>query len=224
MRAYRYIHHKLAQIWYMSRYDHTEGYRRLMKYRIKHFGPEQAVGGFDQDIGKLQFDFLRGRGLNCSNTLLDIGCGSLRGGEHYIEYLNQGNYTGMDISAAAIEEGINRIDELICLNNPSFIINDNLKFEDNDLMKSYDYAIAQSVFTHLPQHLIHECLRNIEKVVSGTFYATFFDKVRLSPKDFQYNPESLIELAESHGYSTELVSKREYPHPRGQRMMKFEIG
>lgn len=221
--AYIYLHHGFARKWYMSRYEHTEGYRRLMEYRINHFGYEQAVGGFDNGIGRLQFNFLRDEGLSPSDTLLDIGCGSLRGGEYYIGYLNTGNYTGMDISAAIVEEGIKRLEELVTERDPTFITNNDLKFNDNELTPPYDYSIAQSVFTHLPEAKIDECLANIAKVVDGRFYATFFDEPKSSPKDFAYDADTLISIAEKHGHSAGLVSSTDYPHPRGQRMIEFRI-
>ena len=194
-----------------------------MRYRINHFGPEQAVGGFDKGIGRLQFEFLRDKGLAPTDSLLDVGCGSLRGGEYYIDYLNAGNYTGMDISAEAIEAGINRIEGLVEEKNPSFVVNDDLKFKDDGLKESYDYAIAQSVFTHLPSEEIDECLGNIGKAVDGRFYATFFDGPKSSPKDFGYDPDTLVDMAEKHGHSAELIAEDDFHHPRGQRIMEFTI-
>jgi hypothetical protein len=37
--------------------------------------------------------------------MLDIGCGTLRGGRHFIGYLDPDGYTGMDISPQAIRYG-----------------------------------------------------------------------------------------------------------------------
>jgi SAM-dependent methyltransferase len=221
--GYKALQYKLVKRWFMIKYDHTEGYRRLMQYRINHFGPERAVGGFDQGIGKLQFDFLRDEGLAPTNSLLDIGCGTLRGGRYYIDYLNEGKYTGMDISSEAIEAGVNRLDKLVAKKDPTFVVNNDLKFEDNNLTESYDYAIAQSVFTHIPAEQIDECLSNIGNVVDGMFYATFFEETKSDPKNFGYSCDTLVHMAEQHGHATELVSKNDFPHPRGQRMMKFII-
>src|SRR3979409_2149502 len=58
-----------------------------------------AVGGRWEEIGELQFQFLRTHGLEPQHRLLDIGCGSLRGGVRFVSYLDPGNYFGIDISA-----------------------------------------------------------------------------------------------------------------------------
>ena len=192
-----------------------------MKYRIKKQGPEQAVGGFDKGIGELQFEFLVEQGLSPSNHLLDIGCGSLRGGRYFLEYLEAGNYTGMDISEEVIEAGLEKNRSAVEENDPTFIVNDDLQFDE--VNNSFEYAIAQSVFTHLPLEQVEECLENIDKVVDGTFYATVFVQPRNNPKDFVHNINTLIELAKDQGHSAELLSQEAYPHPNGQGMVAFKI-
>lgn len=46
--------------------------------------------------GKFQLDVLLWRGLLPSNTVLDVGCGPLRAGVHIIDFLDAGNYYGID--------------------------------------------------------------------------------------------------------------------------------
>jgi SAM-dependent methyltransferase len=217
----RIARYQLVMKWYLFRYDHTEGYRRIMRYRIKNFGPEQAVGGFDSGIGRLQFEFLKEQGLSPSDTVLDIGCGTLRGGEHFIHYLDAGHYTGMDISEEAIDAGIERLGDLVEQKNPTFVVNDDLTF--GEVTGEFDYAIAQSVFTHLPLADIHECLANIDTVVDGTFYATFFDEPVPGDKNFGYDPKTLVDIGAKYGHDVELLPPDAYPHPEDQRMMRFDI-
>ena len=42
--------------------------------------PAMAIGGLWDQMGQHQFDFLKKKGLKPQHKLLDIGCGSLRGG------------------------------------------------------------------------------------------------------------------------------------------------
>lgn len=221
--AYKHIECILIQRWYLLNYDYTEAYRRMMAYRLDRFGPEQAVGGFDNNIGLLQFEFLKEHGLEPHHDLLDVGCGTLRGGEHYIKYLEEGDYVGMDISEEALQAGIDRLESLINAKNPTLLVNDDLQFDDDRLNGPFEFAIAQSVFTHLPLEQIDECLANIGKVVDGMFYATFFDRKMSSPKDFGYKHETLTDLASNHGHSASVLPKDEYPHPKGQRMLEIDI-
>ncbi|WP_123619165.1 class I SAM-dependent methyltransferase [Halorubrum sp. CSM-61] len=203
--------------------DNTEAYRRLMKYRIENFGPDESVGGFEDDIGQLQFDFLKRQGLSPSDTLLDLGCGVLRGGRFYIPYLEQGNYIGMDISPDAIEEGKKIVGHEIEKKQPQFYVNDDLKFAD--VAEEADYIIAQSVFSHLPKEDIRECFTHLHRVLDtdGVFYATFSDEEDDRDKNFAYPNGELIDLAEDCGLNATLLTLEEYPHPYGQRMLEISL-
>ena len=45
---------------------------------------EGQVGGLSDEIGPLQFFFLRWEGLRPEHTLVDVGCGGLLGGVHFV--------------------------------------------------------------------------------------------------------------------------------------------
>ena len=49
-------------------------------------------------LGRMQFDYLVEHGLRPEHRMLDIGCGNLRAGWRFIDYLDTGNYYGIDIS------------------------------------------------------------------------------------------------------------------------------
>ena len=218
--------HKAIRRWLFWRHDHTEAYRRLMDYRIEHHGPGEAVGGFGQGVGQLQYEFLVARGLEPEHRLLDIGCGTLRGGQYYIDHLDVGNYVGMDISERAIEEGKARIPELVETKRPDFHVNDDLRFEEID--EPVDYAIAQSVFSHLRRKQIVECFEYIPRAIGdgGVLFATYYDaryKEMRSPKDFAYTPDQLRSFASRSDLEIEFIDPTEYPHPDGQRMMGVRV-
>src|SRR3989449_5135255 len=65
----------------------------------------EAVGGLWDEIGQLQIDFLVSQGLMPHHRLLDIGCGSLRGGVKMIRYLDVGHYAGVDLHESLINAG-----------------------------------------------------------------------------------------------------------------------
>lgn len=208
----------------LSSDSYTEAYRKLMRYRIKDQGIRKAVGSDDQGIGSLQFTFMKTMGLEPDDKLLDLGCGSLRGGEYYIDYLNRGNYTGMDISREAIEGGKDLIDDrLLQKKDPSFYVNEDLTFKEDPGI--HDYIIAQSVFTHLPADEIRECLSNLDRVLApnGEFYATVFnEKKHKNAKNFVYTENDLMELTDGRPITAKLLEEDLYPHPRNQRMVRFK--
>jgi len=65
----------------------------------------QRIGDMWDEIGQLQFNFLVEQGLLPYHTLLDVGCGCLRGGVYFVPYLENGHYFGMDINESLIEAG-----------------------------------------------------------------------------------------------------------------------
>ena len=56
-----------------------------------------------EDLARWQLDTLRGLGLDPRHRLLDIGCGAMRLGLGAVEYLDDGNYFGVDAFAPYLE-------------------------------------------------------------------------------------------------------------------------
>ena len=69
-----------------------------------------AIGGRWEEIGQLRLDFLRERGLQPQHHLLDVGCGSLRGGVRFILYLETGHYSGLDRNDRLLDVGRTEIE------------------------------------------------------------------------------------------------------------------
>ena len=196
---------------------------------IAIIGHRGYVGGLWDELGLLQFQFLLKMGLKPSDCLFDIGCGSLRGGIHFIKYLDRGKYVGIDKDSYLIEDGLkkelNRKD--LKLKVPNFIINDNFNFSESN--QKPDFSIAQSLFTHLNLNDIRLCLKNLRKFVEKDhlFYATFKEgnsllnrKKSNSFSVFFYSFKTLNDLAFSLGWNAYLIG--EFGHPRNQKMIKFK--
>ncbi len=207
-----------------EKHDYLSAYSLRTDQRVE-VDPAQAIGGRWEEIGELQYNFLLRKGLQPHHRMLDIGCGTLRGGQHFIAYLNPGGYTGIDISSKAIafaRQFVN--DKGLADKQPRLIVNErkNLKFDDFN-NEQFDYLLAQSVFTHLMPEHIEECFAHVSKVMhnGSTFYYTYQRaKVyeQTSVTDFRY-PFSFFEsLAERYGFHVRDVAE-DYPHPRFQRMV-----
>jgi SAM-dependent methyltransferase len=199
--------------------DYMADYGRHTDLRVKR-DPHEAVGGLWEEIGELQFQFLKSEGLKPSDTLLDIGCGTLRGGRHFVRYLENGNYTGTEMSKLAVKEADRLVARENLLGKKPTIIHvpdGNLRF---DGLKKFDFILAQSVFTHLKERLIEECFANIAKVFGSRFYFTFFEAdtpTARSNKDFAYPFAYFKRVASENGLKVENLSSR-YHHPRTQKM------
>ena len=195
---------------------------------ISNIGHRKYIGGHWEEIGRLQFDFLKKMGLKPNHCLLDIGCGSLRGSIYYIKYLNKNNYIGLDKESKLIELGIkNELDKKIFLKkDPTFLIND--KFDFSEINNEPDFSIAQSLFTHLNPGDIRLCLKNLSEILTKnhSFFATFKKgnsflntKNSNSFSVFYYSIKTLNKIANEVGWKTEYVG--DFGHPRNQEIMKF---
>jgi cyclopropane fatty-acyl-phospholipid synthase-like methyltransferase len=60
---------------------------------------------------RFQMNFLQEVGLKPNHKLLDFGCGTLRGGLPLIEYLEPGNYYGLDVRLETLKEACNELEE-----------------------------------------------------------------------------------------------------------------
>jgi len=206
--------------------EYLEAYSQHTDLRVEA-DPKLAVGGMWEEIGHLQFGFLINKGLQPHHTILDIGCGTLRGGRHSIKYLNTSYYYGIDISPKAIAYAKQLVyQEGLSDKSPHLLVSEkkDLKFLEFS-GKTFDYILAQSVFTHLKPEHIKECLENIGSIMheNSAFYFTYNkgkEYMRVSLKDFLY-PFSFFELlAEQCGFKIQDCSK-EYGHPRGQLMVEL---
>ena len=206
--------------------DYLEAYSQHTDLRVET-DPKKAVGGMWEKIGRLQFEFLINKGLQPQHKMLDIGCGTLRGGRHFIKYLNTGNYYGIDISPKAIAYAKQLVQqEGLSEKNPHLLISEkkDLKFREFSGI-TFDYILAQSVFTHLKPEHIKECFENIDHIMheNSAFYFTYFkgeEYRQTGLKNFRY-PFSFFEsLAEQYGFKLQDCSK-EYIHPREQLMVEL---
>lgn len=210
-------------------------HRRLTQEDLESGRHHNWVGGMWEEIGNLQFDFLKARGLLPRHKLLDVGCGSLRGGIHFIRYLDAGNYHGIDINPAALEAGEWEIEQTSLAGKaPNLLANSD--FEVGRFGESFDFALAQSLFTHLDLNHIIRCLVEVEKVIEedGVFFATFFEApsnahledmnhdpggvtTHYDADPFHYSASEMEWAASLAGLSVEYIG--DWEHPRNQRML-----
>lgn len=136
-----------------------------------------AIGGLWDKMGELQRDFLMQNGLQPRHRLLDIGCGSLRLGHLMVDFLESGHYFGNDLSEELISAGYAKeLSDEQRAKLPRTNLGVSNDFDFSFLKEKMDFAIAQSVFSHLPLNHIRRCLMKLAPHMEkgGVFYATFF--------------------------------------------------
>jgi len=196
---------------------------------VAALGHREYVGGKWDTLGKLQFEFLRSQGLQPRHTLLDIACGSLRGGVHFIPYLDVGNYLGIDKEESLIAAGKEHElgAELLEGKRPRFVVSSAFEFEKFEARP--DYAWAHSLFTHLPPATIGDCLSKLRGVAhhETLFFATFFEcrNPQTNPDtphdhgSYLYTREEMEQFGQAAGWSVRYLG--DWDHPRHQKMMLF---
>ncbi len=171
----------------------------------------------------IQFNLLTFLGLREYHTLLDIGCGSLRGGRLFIVYLLQGGYFGVEPEQWLVENALAKEvgKDLVEIKSPSFLYNRDFLFDGFN--QKFDFIIAQSVFSHAPGWQIRKCMAGAAKFMKSKsiFAATYFDGFEnhkgtewVYPETTKYTPKRMSEMASDAGLSNVPIT---WPHPRGQK-------
>ena len=172
-------------------------------------------------IAAMSFNLLTTLGLRQHHSLLDVGCGSLRIARLLIPYLNRGKYFGIEPNEWLVEEGIRRElgQSLVEIKLPTFFFSDSpetiLQAE-----VSFNFALAQSIFSHCGLDLISGWLSVISRSLAqnGALVATFLigedDSQRtgwIYPECVKYRPATLERAAAGVNLRFEIL---DWKHPR----------
>jgi len=197
-------------------------------------GKHRGAAALWDKLGQLQLDFLVAEGLLPEHRFLDIGGGAMRAGVKLAAYLDPGSYFAIDVSGSLLGAGV---EELRLAGVLDRVPAKNLRVtNDFDVsgFPQFDFAIAQSVFSHLPLAALGDCLRAIAPRFShGALYATFFiaptdadswpqldGKVSHRDRDpFHTTVADIEEITARVGWRSRWIG--EWAHPRGQQMCAF---
>jgi SAM-dependent methyltransferase len=110
--------------------------------------------------------------------VLNVGCGSLAIGAHLIPFLEPGHYFGVEADYALLEAGI-RIELSRAKIEPErahFLHGQ--PFELGLIPDTFDLAVADSLFSHLPFHDVARVIVGVVRKLNpwGRFYATWFEQ------------------------------------------------
>ena len=202
----------------------------------------EFVGGLWEEAGRWQFDLLRREGLAPDHRLLDLGCGCLRGGVHFLSWLERGNYFGIDCNQSLLDAGLAvelpRAGLVGRLSGAQLLRSDD--YEADAFGVSFDFVLAQSLWSHLPWEEVRRSLCQIAPAVrsGGRLIATYFpapsgsglpDEIEHPPAGihsyadrdpFHFRIEDLRRAGDDSGWRWLDAGPRD--HPRGQWVSRWE--
>jgi len=189
--------------------------------------PEAYVGDLFEVMGKWQLQMMKNLGLKPQHSLLDVGCGCLRGGIHFIQYLEREKYFGVDKHLWLVTHGRDVLlpKHVLQKKLPHFLVSEGFSFQK--FSETFDFALAQSVFTHLSRQSILRALQQWRKVShkDSRFISTWFIGQKPRPADdddqaaFHYTRDEIEKMANSMGL--EPIFRGAMAHPRHQVVVEL---
>ena len=201
----------------------------------------EIIGGMWEDLGRLQLEFLVSQGLRPEHRVLDVGAGSLRLGVKLVDFLEPGRYWAVDRHTALLDAGweleLGPLGLQARQPRAQLVTLDDFQFDR--LGQTFDYAIAQSLFTHFSWNRIRRCLARLAPAINarGRLFATFFEVPEGTDREtaaihmpggvetysdrdpYHYSLPDLRHAVAGLPWQLELLG--EWGHPRDQRMVVF---
>lgn len=130
--------------------------------------------------GRNQLITLIDQGMTPECRLLDVGCGSLRGGYWTMHYLLPDCYYGLEPEQETVEQGLRHLFDpaVLAYKRPVFRHNDDFDFSVFGV--EFDYYIARSIWSHTSQQQIEAMLDSFKLTArkDGAMLVSFIDPGR----------------------------------------------
>jgi cyclopropane fatty-acyl-phospholipid synthase-like methyltransferase len=143
---------------------------RSIKGRVIPYLPQglraRSYVGTDEVSGQLQLELLKRQGCRPDSKALEVGCGRLHAGIPVMQYLDKGNYAGVDPNVWLRETAMKdrRIRRVIAERQPRFLSVDD--FDASELHTKFDFVLSHSVLSHAAHWQLETFLRNVSKVLA----------------------------------------------------------
>ncbi len=195
-----------------------------------------AVGPAHQWQMKRQFqiDFLKQHGLEPDQRLIDIGCGTLRGGIPLIDLLDTGHYTGIEVRKDVLEQGREELKQAQLEHKQPNLVHATA-LSGLDLENKADVIWAFAVLIHMDDDALNGCLAFVAKHLAkdGVFFGNVnigeggegnwqgFPVVKRSMRWYTQTAERYGLVPEDIGSLLELGHDDGRPNPESRRMLRF---
>jgi len=145
------------------------GFQEMLELRDRH-RLEDAMGfrGQFDEHRRFQIAFLREQGLVPSSRFLEIGCGPLTAGIPVIEYLETGNYVGIDVRSSVLDLAWKEVGKAgLAVKNPRLIRSSS--FGSPELgAQTFDFILSFSVLYHLNDDILKNYFETVRNRLAPT--------------------------------------------------------
>jgi len=167
------------------------------------------------------FEVLKDLGLKPEHTLLDVGCGSLCSGRHFLFYLEPGNYHAVEPNTWLIDAVVEKelTEDWPGLKEMHLHSFDDFKL--SRIGRTFDFVLAHSIFTHASQAQVKTIMNEARRVMyahsvfAATYYYASADSDEpgwTSPSGVSYSHEFIERTAAECGLGIERLKVK---HPVG---------
>ncbi|MCA3265841.1 MAG: class I SAM-dependent methyltransferase [Azospirillum sp.] len=184
-----------------------------------------------EELGGWQLDALKAAGLQRHHRLLDVGCGAMRLGLKAVAYLETGNYYGVDAFVPYLKLARRLAEREVPDRRFELLLSESFEFSRFGV--TFDFGMAQSVFTHLSAEQCESCVAELRKAMApgGVFVFTFLIGAPVT-QGFLYgaqqpmrrlaveDPDYFAKLGARFGARFEPLA---FPHPTGQHVALYRF-
>jgi 2-polyprenyl-3-methyl-5-hydroxy-6-metoxy-1,4-benzoquinol methylase len=171
--------------------------------------------------GVAQLGVLLHHGLQPSHKVLEIGCGALSAGYPIMQYVDAGNYAGIDPNEWLIADSLKVPEVQTVAQEKKAHFGSSDAFDASSLGMTFDFVISHSILSHAAEWQLPLFLENVGKSLkkgSKVLASMYFNdgnaygapRYAGNEKDFQtwqypgisfFRRSTVAELARKHGYT-----------------------
>ena len=181
----------------------------------------KKYGFYSLDMGYKFLELLKKYGLNKNDNFLDYGCGYGRIGIPVIEFINKGNYLGVDLSKERIRIAQDYVKES-ALNHKNPVLLPSYKKSLAELCKNkkFNVILIYTVLCHNPPKEVESILREAKKFISeeGKIFIDYVNpndeenfmkflglKIKTSLKDYRLTDEEMFSILDKLDFNYETI-------------------
>jgi 2-polyprenyl-3-methyl-5-hydroxy-6-metoxy-1,4-benzoquinol methylase len=174
-------------------------------------GKKQSDADWSMNSAAAELAYFIEQGLLPHHRVVDFGCGSLRLGKALMEYLEPGNYLGMDVTDRYFTEGQQHLEAGTReTKQPRFAVIDADSLAEATAW-SPDFIVSTGVIMHVPTIELLPFLERILSLLSkpeANMYIAFRETpatVQVATMTWYYPGSELVELVKARGFEAKVV-------------------